>query len=40
MDKFIVLYIRQYHYKKFYLKSNMDKFIANPRTKMITEGKI
>ena len=40
MDRFIEHYYKKFLVQQIYLKSNMDRFIANPRTKMITEGKI
>ena len=40
MDRFIEKEFCKTDFIFKYLKSNMDRFIANPRTKMITEGKI
>ena len=40
MDRFIETYLINPLLKNQSLKSNMDRFIANPRTKMITEGKV
>ena len=40
MDRFIGYATKQSENITKDLKSNMDRFIANPRTKMITEGKI